>query len=156
MKKSKLKEILIQIKKRVKLKTLILLIILLIANSYAWFVYASKVNSSITAHVSSWDVSFEIGEDESTTNVDFIVDRVYPGMETYTKSVVAHNRGETKALITYEIKTLTVFGTEYDVNEEFTEEDLKQKIDTEFPFKIKIETDKDMLDEENRRSKNND
>lgn len=48
----------IKILKKIKLRNLIVLIILLAFNTYAWFIYTTRVSSEITAHVSSWDVEF--------------------------------------------------------------------------------------------------
>lgn len=67
-----------QVLKRVKLKTLILLIVLLMFNAYAWFVYTSKVSGNLTAHIESWDVTFQVGEQDAITNVLFDVDKIYP------------------------------------------------------------------------------
>ena len=36
----------------------------------------------MSVHVSSWNVEFSIGEDETVTNILIEVERVYPGMET--------------------------------------------------------------------------
>lgn len=48
----------IKILKKIKLRNLIVLIILLAFNTYAWFIYTTRVSSELTAHVSSWDVEF--------------------------------------------------------------------------------------------------
>ena len=59
----------IKILKKVKLKNMIILILLLIFNTYAWFIYATRVATDITAHVSSWNVEFVGSEGEITTNL---------------------------------------------------------------------------------------
>ena len=48
---SKLKKIFRVLKKRVKLRTLLFLALALAVNSFAWFIYANKVDSGIGAKV---------------------------------------------------------------------------------------------------------
>ena len=47
-----------RILKKIKIKNLVILICLLAFNTYAWFIYTTKVSLDMTAHVSSWDVDF--------------------------------------------------------------------------------------------------
>ena len=98
-----MKEIINFIRKKIKLRTLIVLIMLLVFNTYAWFIYSTKVRGSLTAHIVSWDLEFVAGHEDTSTNVDFSVDRIYPGMEDYSKIVTANNRGEMPAKLTYKI-----------------------------------------------------
>ena len=64
MDKSKRKKII----KKVKFKTLFLLMITLASNSFAWFIYTTKVSSNISAKVREWNVSFDVnGENVETT-----------------------------------------------------------------------------------------
>lgn len=140
--------ILFKIVKKVKLKTLILLIVLLSFNSYAWFIYATKVSGGLTAHITSWNVKFKAGEEEITTNVVFEVDRIYPGMEKQTKKLTAFNEGEMKAILSYEIKKIRILTDEYTVSQEFTQEDLIEMLKN-YPFKLTFEIDKTNLNQEN-------
>ena len=57
------------IRKRVKLSTLLMLIITFSSSTFAWFIYATKVDSGITAHVKAWNVSFEVGDEEIEENM---------------------------------------------------------------------------------------
>ena len=63
-KKGKFFVILRIIRKRVKLRTILLLALTFAANSYAWFIYTTKVNNSVEAHVRSWNVRFDFEESE--------------------------------------------------------------------------------------------
>ena len=76
-------EKIVRILKKIKIKNIIILILLLIFNTYAWFIYATKASSSIDVHISSWNVEFTVGEDETVTNILIEVERVYPGMENF-------------------------------------------------------------------------
>lgn len=134
------------IKKYVKLRTLIIIVVLLAFNSYAWFVFATKVSTGLTAHVTSWEVTFVVGEDESTTEIVLDVGKLYPGMETYTKEIKAQNKGESKAKLSYIYDSLTVLGQKYSVGDGYTQEELNNIIENNFPFKIKVAINNDNLE----------
>ena len=129
--------------KKIKLKNLIILLLLLVFNTYAWFIYASKVSMGITASVSSWNVEFVSDAGETVTNIDVDVERIYPGMETFEKKVEVHNKGETAATLSYEIKSLKIMDDLYETTRDsgLTSDDIENKIEQEYPFKILIEKD---------------
>lgn len=128
------------IRKRVKLSTLLMLIVTFSSSTFAWFIYATKVDSGITAHVKAWNVLFEVGDDEVEENMHFDVSDIYPGMMTYTDSVSVKNKGETHAELSYEIVSYTIFGVKYEVgnNGVLTSDDLKQSLLNDYPFKTAI------------------
>lgn len=138
-------EILVKILKKIKIKNIIILILLLIFNTYAWFIYATKVSSEISVHISSWNVEFKVGEEETITNVIIAVDRIYPGMENVEKTVEVTNKGEIKAELDYQIKSLKILDEVYEVGENITDDELINKINTEYPFKINITKDDTQL-----------
>ena len=129
---------LVKILKKIKLRNLIVLIFLLIFNTYAWFVYATRVSTGITAHVSSWNVEFTTGTGESITNILIEVDRIYPGMTTFERTIDVYNKGETEAIIDYEFEELRIMQDVYTVGKTLTEEELENKVKTEYPFKINV------------------
>lgn len=134
-------EKIVRILKKIKIKNIIILILLLIFNAYAWFVYATKVSSDLSVHISSWNVEFSVGEDETVTNILIEVDRIYPGMETFEKKVTVKNKGEIKAELDYEIISLKILDETYEIGENVSSEQLENKIKTEYPFKINIYKD---------------
>lgn len=137
------------LRKRVKLSTLVLLIVLLSFNSFAWFIYATKVSGSISAHISSWNIEFKSGNGETETNINFDVEKIYPGMDTYKKEITVNNSGEFKATIYYEIKKIEILGQVYQVDNDTTSEELLNMISEEFPFKILINIENELEIEEN-------
>ena len=141
----------VKVLKKIKLRNLIILLVLLIVNTFAWFIYATRVSLDLSVHVSSWDVEFVSGDEEITTNMEIVVDRIYPGMDQFEQTIEVHNRGETPAVLTYEIKSLEVMGEVFEVSEDsgLTSDDLKNKIETEYPFKIGVNSEGDDLIEEN-------
>lgn len=128
------------LRKRVKLSTLLMLIVTFSSSTFAWFIYATKVDSGITAHVKAWNVLFEVGDDEIEENMHFDVSDLYPGMMTYTDSVSVKNKGETHAELSYEIVSYTIFGVKYEVGNSgiLTSDDLKQSLLNDYPFKTAI------------------
>jgi len=124
--------------KKVKLRHLVLLILILSFNSYAWFVYSTKVSTGMNAHVTSWNVTFQVGDEMVESNLTIDLDRIYPGMELYEKEIIVQNKGEAKANLSYEIESITIFGNQYVASEEFTTEELENMIKEQYPFKINI------------------
>lgn len=140
--------LIIRIIKKVKLRTLILLIILLSFNSYAWFIYATKVSGGMNAHITSWNVKFKAGEEEITTNVVFDVDKIYPGMDDQIKTLTAYNEGEMVAQLSYDIKSIRILDTIYTATEDFTTSQIEETLQT-YPFKLTFTIDNSNLDSEN-------
>ncbi len=142
----------IKILKKIKLRNLIILFVLLIVNTFAWFIYATRVSLNISVHVSSWNVEFVSGEEEITTNIEIVLDRIYPGMEDFERVIEVHNKGETPAILTYEIKSLQIMDETFEVSEEtgITSEEIKNKIETEYPFKINISVGNGSIIDENQ------
>lgn len=135
--------------KKVKLSHIIILICLLIFNTFAWFMYATEVSTSMTAHVTSWNIEFAAGEGEIVTNIEIDLDRIFPGMETYEQNISVYNKGESKATLDYEFQSIEILGEKFEVGEDFTSEDLENKIKNAYPFKINIVKDDSNLVGEN-------
>ena len=135
--------------KKVKIKNMLILILLLIFNTYAWFIYATRVATDVSAHVSSWNIEFVGTEGEITTNLEVNIGRIYPGMERFEKVVEVRNKGETKAVLSYQIEEFDIMGEKFIVNEKNgpTTQDIVNKMNTEYPFNIKIEKDDSLLSE---------
>ena len=140
-------ETLVKVLKKIKIKNIIILILLIVFNTYAWFIYATRVSSEISVHISSWNVEFSVGEDETITNLIITVERIFPGMETTEKNVAVRNKGEIKAELDYKIMSLKVLDESYTVGENITQEELVNKITNEYPFKIIVSKDDTLLRE---------
>jgi len=108
--KKKRKIVLANIKKVVlRPENLVILIVLLIANSFAWFIYAGKVQSSIDAHVRSWKVTFTSGTNLIADYFVVNASDIFPGMDTFNETVTAHNESEVPAELTYAIIEARIF-----------------------------------------------
>lgn len=135
----------IKILKKIKIRSLVILILLLGFNTYAWFIYATRVASDISVHISSWNVEFSVGENGNVTNLIIDVERIYPGMENEEKVVTVKNTGEIKAELEYQLNSLKVLDDYYKVGENITDEELLNKINKEYPFKINVTKDDTLL-----------
>lgn len=135
----------IKILKKIKIRSLVILILLLGFNTYAWFIYATRVASDISVHISSWNVEFSVGENGNVTNLIIDVERIYPGMKNEEKVVTVKNTGEIKAELEYQLNSLKVLDDYYKVGENITDEELLNKINKEYPFKINVTKDDTLL-----------
>lgn len=129
------------IKKRVRRRTLFFLVLALMANTFAWFIYSNKVSSSITTGVKSWKINFKQDGADLTNNVKFSVDTIYPGMNDYSDSVTITNVGETKAKVGYEITSIRIMDDSYD-SDNYTSDELLEVLNN-YPFKLSFSVEND-------------
>ena len=140
---------------------LIFLIVLLAANTFAWFIYATKINNSITVHVRAWNIVFESGENQLSNNVSINVDSIYPGMEDYEYEITAYNRSEVSATMTYQILSARILEDEYISieqktalglqveNDDLTSAEIEQMLAEDYPFTIAIDTSSSTISQGN-------
>ncbi len=126
-------------------KTIIILIVLLSFNAYAWFIYITKASLELDVHVAAWDITFQAGEEEITNDVVLEVDKIYPGMEDYVQEIEVHNRGEISADLSYKIMSIEIFGEKFEVGDQYTSDDLQNMLNS-YPFKITIESSTDQIE----------
>lgn len=126
------------LKKRIKFRHILILAILLSANTFAWFIYANQVEGGVSAKIKSWNVDFEINGDSGVNYIPFTVDTIYPGMTPFSQSIVINNRGETAAELSYEVQSATILGTRTDasIGGAITPELLLNSLRNDYPFKI--------------------
>ena len=136
----------------IKPSRLIFLIVLISANTFAWFIYATKIDSSVSVHVRAWNVVFEAGDNEVSNIININIDSIYPGMEDYQYEVKAYNRSEVSASLTYQVLSATLLGTEYKTVEykqmlgeqvlqtDPTSASLEMALADNYPFSIFVQT----------------
>lgn len=145
-------------KHRVTLRTLFLLSITLIFNTYAWFLYATTVSTNLTAHVDAWKVQFEVDQSLVEREFNFVINHAYPGMTDRVQTVEIRNSGERPADISYSYKMIRVFddlylSTEYSQElgtvptgaTVLTEAQLESKVQNDYPFLISVEKQNTVL-----------
>lgn len=134
-----------KILKKVRLKTLFLLAITLASNSFAWFIYTTKVSSNISAKVREWNVTFEANGQVVEKTIEINIDSLYPGMDAYNQTLTAANSGESKAQITYEIVSTNILGENL-VNYNYSNEDILNYLKNNYPFTIEISSTNSIIE----------
>ena len=135
-------------KKLLRIHQLLFLIMLLIVNSTAWFIYVNTVENTMNVHVKAWDVTFEAGDSEIVDTIDVTVDDLYPGMQNFTYDLQAHNRSEVTATVSYVLLEANILGDHYITEEgraevgqqvqtgDLTSAELEEMLAEDYPFTI--------------------
>lgn len=139
-------------KRRLKLRTLFMLSLTLIFNTYAWFLYVTTVSTNMQVHVDAWSVNFEVdGTAIEEKEFPLIIDHAYPGMEDVEKTVTVKNTGEKDAELTSKMIKLRILDKIYIVKDELsseqkaqltgaeteiTSEEMERMLNEDFPFKV--------------------
>lgn len=144
---------------RVTVRTLFLLSITLIFNTYAWFLYVNTVSANLTAHVDAWQVTFKVDDETIQRELRFEIDHAYPGMEDETKVVTISNVGEKPADLDYSIKSLRIFDDIYISSEAVATgtvvpagatvipgSQILAKLENDYPFTFEIESNNHSLE----------
>ena len=116
---------------------LIFAILLLSVNAYAWFVYITRVDSSITARVRSWNVMFQVHDNNIASEVTFNVGEIFPGMTAYNDYASIINTGESSGEAYFKIKSIQVFNDTYTDND-YSQGELIDILTAGYPFTIDI------------------
>lgn len=104
--------------KKIKLKTLILFIFSLVMTTFAWFAYSKVLNTTLNIHMASWDMEYYIGAEKKTNPISIGVPTLYPTMPEHTVTIDIKNNGEKAVDIEYEIQSVTIAGTSYQLFDE--------------------------------------
>ncbi len=123
------------LKKRLRRRTLFFLILTLMANTFAWFIYSNKVSNNIITGVKSWKINFKQDGVDIVNNVEFKIDSIYPGMPDYTNSLSITNIGETAANISYEVEEIKILDEFYN-SDMYSSTDLINRLKDNYPFKM--------------------
>ena len=139
---------------------LIFLIVLVMSNTFAWFIYATRIDSNVSVHVKSWNIVFEADDNEVTDTINLSVDSIYPGMQDYTYDITAYNMSEVAASLSYKILEANILGTQYITVEgrgerseqvqvtDLTSSQLENKLANDYPFSITVSVSNNFIDEE--------
>ncbi len=130
-----MKDKILFLKKRLRRRTLFFLILTLMANTFAWFIYSNKVSNNITTGVKSWKINFKQDGVDIVNNVEFKIDSIYPGMPDYTNSLSITNIGETAANISYEVEEIKILDEFYN-SDMYSSTDLINRLKDNYPFKM--------------------
>lgn len=150
--------------RRLRLRTLFMLSITLMFNTYAWFSFVSTVSTDMQVHVDAWSVNFEVDDEIIEKELLFEIDHAYPGMDEVKKEVRISNAGDRDAKLSHKIVMIRVLNDTYVVESELTSEE-KNKLDgteteitqeemirmleEDFPFSVAVETSTEILQAHN-------
>lgn len=138
-------------RRRLTLRTIFMLSLTLIFNTYAWFLYVTTVSTNMQVHVDAWSVNFEVDGNIIEKEFLFEVDHAYPGMSDIERTVTVSNSGEKDATLSYNIFYIRILNDIYVVEEELTTEEkaeltgnetkvtsdeMIRMLKEDFPFKI--------------------
>ena len=150
--KRKKKSFLDKVKSGEKAKTLLVLVLALLVNTYAWFLYVSTVSTGLTMHVRNWLFEFSESEDHIVIQID----RVFPGMTTFTKEITGSNMGEMTADLKVSMDYARVMDDVYVIGGTYTKpdsttgtytsEDIISALQNNYPFKVNIYIDDVLYD----------
>lgn len=126
----------------------LIVILLLLANTYAWFIYNSNFDIEINTNVKSWTIEFKENGQVLDKELILEIESIYPGMEEYTHNITIENKGDVAAELDYKIVSIELFGERKSIGENCSEEELKRYIES-LPFSINFELDKEQLDPNN-------
>lgn len=156
-KKNKRKIIWKVIKKKLTPQYLLLLIILLVSNSFAWFIYSTQVSSNVQVHVKAWKVEFKNADTPIDQYVNVNITNAYPGMTDFSQTITAYNESEVEAGLSYTIMSVNLMGTQIKTVEgvnadggtltgsEPTSAQLATQLANNYPFKINVAMTSDSL-----------
>ena len=116
---------------------LIFAILLLSINAYAWFIYITKVDTGITARIRSWNVLFQVHNNNIASEVNFSIGEIYPGMADFNDYATIANTGETGGEASFTIKSIQILNDTYD-DDDYTQAELLDILNNEYPFEIDI------------------
>lgn len=139
-----------------KLRMLVLLIVMLVGSSYAWFNNQLDVGlANIRGKVVPWDIEYSIDDETiQEREITITVDEFYPGMEEFEKNIMIKNLTNTSSIIEYELISVRLFGEE--ILEELNSTNNIVDVGTtknifvteEYPFNLGYHYDKDELNGE--------
>ena len=97
-----------RLKKRMGIRTFLLVLFLFGVNVFAWFVYISEAEVHTDANVAAWDLNFYDGTNLIKNIV--ITPEIYPGMQDVEKTVTISNASDVGATVVYTPKDIYFAG----------------------------------------------
>lgn len=125
-----------RLKEALKIRTVIILLLTLLVNTYAWFIYISTVSTGLDIHVKSWEFEFSI--EDKIDDVVVFSDDLYPGMKEVRRAITATNKGETSANLSYTVTSVKIFGKDLLDGKEAVDEEQFKELLKDYPFEIQV------------------
>lgn len=113
-------------------------------NAYAWFVFVSSASLNIRSNVISWDVSF-LDENSEVKDLEIITADLYPGMNTFKKTIKIQNNSDLRAKFEANIDSISLLGKNSDTTISSYDEAVDY-LENTYPFIVNISYSKDILE----------
>lgn len=140
-----------------RLISIMIFCVIFIVTTYAWFSSQKdvKLTGGLEGEVTSWDVSYYVNDDENEIldqTATFVIDELYPGMDTTEDIVHIYNMGTSSTSIEYKLISVKIFGEEVlpqlKNNGDFQESGNTTNIfskDENYPFNVSFTYDRNYL-----------
>ncbi len=106
-----------------------------ISITLAWFAYSGLSTVTTEVDVKAWNIEFMKDSEVVTNEIVIDVNEVYPGMEPIVEKVSIHNRGDSNAMLSYQVVSARVLNTDLENQENGY---LVDVLSHELPFHINI------------------
>lgn len=122
------------------LRSMIILLVLLVVNTFAWFLMNTKSSLSMNVHIDSWQITFKDDNNVESQNFEIVIDRAYPGMPDYTKVFTITNTGERDAELQYSVIKARLLDETYEASDTgTTHEEIENMLMNDLPFYFTFE-----------------
>ncbi len=132
-----------RIKKRMGVRTFLLVLFLFGVNVFAWFVYISEADIHTDANVAAWDLNFYDGS--ALVNNIVISPEIYPGMQSVEKTITISNASDVGATVVWTPKDIYFAGQRMFADESNSSA-ISQALADDYPFKVGFGSTKIILD----------
>lgn len=118
------------------LRSMIILLVLLVVNTFAWFLMNTKSALSMNVHIDSWHITFTDEDDVESQEFEIVIDRAYPGMDDYSRTFTITNTGERNAVLTYSVIKARLLNDTYTASDDgpYSHEDIEDMLENDLPF----------------------
>lgn len=122
------------------LRSMVILLVLLVVNTFAWFLMNTKTQMSMNVHIDSWHITFKDDENVESTYFEIVIDRAYPGMEDFTKVFTITNTGERDATLSYAVVEARLLDDSYIADDAGpTHEEIEEMLTNDLPFTFEFD-----------------
>ena len=147
MEETKVKKKFNRRQKYLLLRSMIILLVLLVVNTFAWFLMSTRTALSLNVHIDSWQVTITDENDVESEVFEIVVDRAYPGMPEFTKVFTITNTGERDAELVYSVIEARLLEDTYTVDPDNgpTHDEIEDMLENDLPFHFSFDFSNDEL-----------
>lgn len=119
---------------------MVMLLILLVVNTFAWFLMTTRNSMTIDTHIDSWQISMTDEDDFVVQTVLITIDHAYPGMNEYEEVFTLTNTGERDAELSFEVVYARLLSDVYEASDSgLSHSDIESMLTNDLPFDFNFE-----------------